>query len=464
MEYSVLTDYYERLENVSSKLKKTEILAELFKKSPSEELPQIVLLLVGRVFPMYSESELGVAVQMMIRAIEKATGFKPEDIENKFKKTGDLGLTTEECMKSRKQTTLFRKKLTISSVFSNLQKLAFITGEGSQERKLNLITELISSAKPKEARYITRTILGELRVGVAEGLIRDAIVEAFLFKKNMDKEEKAKLTEAVNYAWNIYSDFGEVAKIAKQDGVAGLMKAKIKFGQPIQMMLSEKSENIEKVVKDFGKLAAEYKFDGMRTQIHKKEDKIWIFTRRLENVTKQFPDLVNVCKKALKPNECIVEGETLGVDLKTGLPLPFQVLSQRIHRKYDIDKMVEQIPVQLHLFDIVYIDGKTLFNKPFVERRKILEKNIRPIPGKLDVAKQIVTADKKELEKFYKKALDEKQEGLMLKVLDSLYVFGRHVGGWYKIKPIMETLDLAIVGATWGEEARAHWLTSYILA
>jgi len=464
MEYSVLADYYEKLEAASSKLKKTEILAELFKKCSADELSQVVLLILGRVFPMYSESELGVAVQMMIRTIEKATGFKTGEIENKFKKTGDLGLTTEECMKARKQTTLFRKKLTVSFVFSNLQKLAFITGEGSQDRKLSLITELLSSAKPKEARYITRTILGELRVGVAEGLIRDAIVEAFLFKKSMPKDEKAKMTKAVDYAWNLYSDFGEVAKIAKEQGINGLRKAKIKLGQPIQMMLSEKAENIGEVVKEFGTMAAEYKFDGMRTQIHKKDDKIWIFTRRLENVTKQFPDLVDICKKALKPKECVVEGETLGIDAKSGLPLPFQMLSQRIHRKYDIEKMVKQIPIQLHLFDIVYVDGKTFFNTPFTERRKILEKNIRPVPKKLDAAKQIVSGNMKELEKFYKEALNEKQEGIMLKVLDSTYIFGRHVGGWYKIKPIMETLDLAIIGATWGEGARAHWLTSYILA
>jgi len=464
MEYSVLADYYEKLESISSKLKKTEIVATLFKKTPSNELQQVVLLLLCRVFPMYSENELGVAVQMMIRAIEKSTGFSSEQIESKFKKTGDLGLTAEECLKSRKQTTLFRKKLTINSVFSNLQKLAFIAGEGSQDRKLNLISELISSAKPKEARYITRTILGELRVGVAEGLVRDAIVDAFLLKKTMSREEKAEMTEAVNYAWNILSDFGEVAKIAKEEGILGLKKAKIKLGQPIQMMLSEKVESIEKVVKDFGKLAAEYKFDGMRAQIHKKDNNIWIFTRRLENVTKQFPDLVDICKKALKPKECVVEGEALAIAPKTGLPMPFQFLSQRIQRKYDIGKMAEQIPVQLHLFDIVYLEGETLFNKPFVERRKILEKNIKPILKKLDVANQIVTDDLKELEKFYKKALNERQEGLMLKVLDSPYIFGRHVGGWYKIKPIMETLDLVIVGATWGEGARANWLTSYILA
>lgn len=464
MDYLVLADYYERLENVSAKLKKTEILVDVFKKTSGDELPKVVLLLAGRVFPISSEQELGVAVQMMMRAISKSTGFKPIEIENKFKKNGDLGLTVEECLKSKRQSTLFKKKLTVDFVFENLQKLAFVTGSGSQERKLNLMAELLSSAQPKEARYITRTILGELRVGVAEGLIRDAIVDAFLVKEGMSKEEKSKAAEAVEYAWNIVSDFGEVARIAKEKGAEGLRKAKIHLGKSIQVMLGEKAESIKDVVKDFGKVIAEYKYDGARVQCHKKGNEIWIYTRRLEDVTRQFPDIVELCRKGLKAKECIVEGEALGIDVKTGDPLPFQVLSQRIHRKYDIEKMMKEIPVQVNLFDIVYLDGKKLFDKPLKERRQILEKTVKVIPKKFQLTECIITDNVKELEKFYKEALNAKQEGLFLKIPDSTYVFGRHVGGWYKIKPIMETLDLVIVGATWGEGARARWITSYQLA
>ena len=280
----------------------------------------------------------------------------------------------------------------------------------------------------------------------------------------MGKEEKEKITEAVDYAWNIVSDFGEVAKIAKEKGIDGLKKVKVQLGKPIQIMLGEKAESIEEVVKEFGKVAAEYKYDGMHAEIMKKEDKIWIFTRRLEDVTKQFPDVTEMCRKALNAKECIVEGEVLGIDLKTGLPLPFQTLSQRIHRKYDIEKMVKEIPVQVNLFDVVYLNGKTLFKEPFIERRKILEKIVKPIPGKFQLTKQIISDDVKELERFYKEALAAKQEGLMLKVLSAPYTFGRHVGTMYKIKPIMETLDLVVIGATWGEGSRAKWLSSYVLA
>jgi DNA ligase-1 len=464
MEYSLLANTYEKLESVSSKLKKTDILANLFSKTSSEELPRIVLLAQGTVFPKYAGLELGIAIRMMIKAISRATGLKPKEIEEKFKKTGDLGLATEECIKKKKQVTLLKKKLNVERIFSNLQKLASISGPGSQERKLNLIVELLVSVRPKETRYVVRTILEELRIGVAEGIIRDAIVKAFLFKEKMGKEKKKEITGVVEHAWNILSDFGEVAKIAKKDGIRGLKKIKVQLGRPIHMMLGEKAESIEDVIKNFGRIAVEFKYDGMRAQIHKKDNKIWVFTRRLENITTQFPDLVELCKENLKTRECIVEGELWGLDRKTQFPLPFQKLSQRIHRKYDIEKMAKEIPIQMNLFDVIYLDGKMLFDRKFKERRKILEKITKEVPGKFKLADQVITDDVKKAKKFYKKALDLRQEGVFLKLLNSAYVFGRHVGGWYKIKPIMETLDLVIIGAEWGTGKRVNWLSSYILA
>jgi DNA ligase 1 len=457
MDYSVLAETYEKLEKIPSKLKKTDILAELFEKTSANDLSRVVLLCQGMVYPKYQMMELGVAVQMMIRAIAKAAGFTVAQVEEKFKKTGDLGLTAEECIKSRKQSTLLKKKLTLDFVFDNLRKLATITGHGSQDRKLSMISELMVSANPKEARYITRTILQELRVGAAEGIIRNAIVKAFL------KEDKKEAAAAVEYAWNIMTDFGEVAEIAKKNGMEGLKKVRVQIGRPIQVMLGEKVENFEAVMDEFGEVAIEKKYDGARIQIQKQGNKIWLFTRREEDVTRQFPDLVELCKRCLKPNECIVEGEMLAVN-QSGSPLPFQVLSQRIQRKYDIERMAKEIPIQMNLFDVVFLEGKMLFGRQFKERREILEEITKVMPGKFQLSEQIITDNLKNAEKFYKKSLADKQEGVMIKVLDSIYVFGRHVGTMYKIKPVMETLDLVIIGATWGEGARTNWLTSYILA
>jgi len=453
MDYSILAEVYEKLETTSSKLAKTDILSDLFKKTSSELLPKVTLLSVGRVFPSWSQQEIGVADKMMIRAIARATGFKDTEIVQNFKKTGDLGLTAEECIKKKKQAALLKKKLTVEKVFENIGQLASVAGVGSQDRKLNLIAELLVSAQPKEARYVMRTILETLRIGVAEGIVRDAIAKAF--------DVDASLVE---HAWNLLPDFGEIARVAKEKRNEGLKKVKLELGKPMQMMLGEKAESIEEIIKEFGAVAAEYKYDGMRTQIHKKDNQIWVYTRRLEDVTNQFPDLVELCKRGLKAKKCIVEGEVFGVNPKTGAPLPFQILSQRIHRKYDIEKMMKEIPIQIHLFDIVYLEAKMLFDKKFTERRKILEKIVKVVPKKFELAKQKVSDDATELNKFYKEALKANQEGLFLKVLDSSYIFGRHVGGWYKIKPIMETLDLVIIGATWGRGARAKWLSSYVLA
>lgn len=466
MDYSALAETYGKLEEVPSKLKKTEILADLFKKTPSSDLPRVVLLIQGIVYPKFTGLELGIAVQMMTRAISKATGLSTEEVEEKFKKTGDLGLAVEECIRSKKQSSPLKEKLTVDRVFESLQRLAAITGKGSQEKKLNLIAELIVSAHPKEARYIVRTIIETLRVGAAEGIIRDAIVKAFLIKEDFLKEEKTRATEAVEYSWNIFSDFGEVARIAKEKGIDGLREIKLEIGKPIQVMLAEKADTIKEVLDDFRKdgIIVEIKYDGMRAQIHKKGGKVWIYTRRLEDVTKQFPDLVDLCKKNLKSSECIIEGEVLGIDPKTGNPIPFQALSQRIHRKYEIEKIAKEIPIQMNFFDAIYSDGDTLLEKSLYDRRKVLEKIVRTIPKKFQMADGIVTDDLNEVEKFYKKALDARQEGVMIKNLSSTYVFGRHVDGWVKIKPVMETLDLVIVGAIWGEGARANWLTSFALA
>lgn len=452
--YLDMANVYERLEAISAKLEKTDILAKLFSQTPPDFLYKVVLLACGRAFPKWAPQEIGIANKMMIKAIARATGFKPSMIVEKFKRTGDLGLVAEECIKGKKQGVLLKKILTVDKVFENIKQLAFSTGIKSQEKKLSLIAELLVSAEPKEARYVVRSILEELRIGVAEGIVRDAIAKAF----NVD-------VGLVEHAWNMLPDFGEVAIVAKEKGKGGLKKIKVEVGKPIMVLLAEKSSDLETALKDAKNPAVEVKYDGMRTQIHKKGDRLWLFTRRLENVTTQFPDLVALCKKAIKVDECIMDGETLGIDPKTGRPLPFQQLSQRVHRKYDIGEIVKKIPVQINLFDIIYLDGKLLFNKTLKERRKILEESFDAIPGKFQLSEQIVPKGLEEAEEFYEKSIAMGEEGVIVKNLNATYQPGRRVaGGWFKVKPIMETLDLVIVGAEWGTGKRAKWLSSYVLA
>lgn len=459
MLYKELVEVYERLEKTTSKIAETEILAEIFKKGDDETLPKLVLLSQGKVFLPFEGRELGVASKLMMRALAKVSGFGIETIEKYFKEMGDLGKVAEHLLTKKKQIVFFKKQLTITYVYNRLREIGLYEGQGSQEKKLLAISGLLMHAEPKEAKYLVRTILGELRIGVAEGIIRDAIALAFL--KNYAKEEATKWVE---YAWNILGDFGEVALIAKNKGIEGLKEVKPIIGRPIQPMLGIKANSIDEVLKRHKVVICEFKYDGLRMQVHKKGERVWLFTRRLEDVTKQFPDVVEIVKNNIKADECIVEGECWPIDLKTGKPMPFQKISQRIQRKYDIEKMAKEIPVQLNLFDIMYLNGKPLFNLPLRERRKLLESIINPVEHKLQLAEHIETGDIKKLEEFYHKALELKQEGIMLKNPESPYMFGRRVGGWYKIKPTMETLDLVIVGAEWGEGARSKWLSSFLLA
>jgi len=285
MKYSILAKTYEELEKESGKLKKVDILSNLLSKTPTGLLPKVVVLASGKVFPAYSELKTGVATKMMMKAISKSTGISQNEIVKKFKNFGDLGLVAGDCVKSKKQKVFFKKTLTVQMAFNNIRKLATITGAGSQEKKLNLIAELLVSSEPVEARYIVRTILETMRIGVAEGIIRDSIAKTF----NVN-------AEAVENAWFLKADYGEIAKITKNKGEAGLKKVRIELGKPIVIMLGEKSPTLKKALEEYRHSILEYKYDGMRVQIHKKSDKFWIFTRRLENVTDQFPDLLKFAK------------------------------------------------------------------------------------------------------------------------------------------------------------------------
>ncbi len=452
MEYSKLVEVYKKLESTSKKLEKIDILANFLKDAKDDELPILLRLIEGNIFMPWENLELGVAEKMMIIAIQKCTGVPQNILLDLLKKTGDLGEVAVEALKQRKQIALLKKKLTIQEVYENLRNIGLCTGEKSQDKKISLISRLLNFAEAEEAKYLVRTLLGDLRIGVAEGILLEAIAKAF----SVDREK-------VEHAYNFKVDFGEVAKLAKK-GEEALLSVKPEIGKPIRVMLAERAESIEKAIEDAKEPAIEIKYDGMRTLVEKKGNRIWLFTRRLEDVTAQFPDLVELCRKNLLFVEGIVEGETLAIDPKTGRPLPFQELSKRIHRKYDIEKMAKEIPIQINFFDCIYVDGEEVWKKPFKERRAILEEVIDEEKGKFLLAKQIKTKDIKEIEEFYQSALDQGQEGIMIKNLLAPYQPGKRVGYMYKIKPEKETLDVVIVGAEWGEGRRANWLGSFVLA
>ena len=442
MQYKELAEVYEQLEATTKKLEKRDILADLYKHC--SDLAEVVLLSMGTV--VTGEQELGIASELMKRIIIKSCGVSEKELNRKFKETGDLGLTTEFLVANKKQRTLAKRELTIDKVFNNLKKLPEITGPGSQESKIALVSELLSSASPKQAKYIVRTVLSEMRIGVAAGLVRDAIALAF----NKDPKE-------VEHAFDLVGDYGSVAEMAKK----GRFKAEIVIGRPIRVMLADRSPDLESAMNEFDSPALETKYDGFRMAIHKQGRTVKLFSRRLDDVTTQFPEIVNWSKEYLKCKECIVEGEVLALSKKG--PLPFQQLSRRIQRKYDIDKMVKEIPVQINLFDLIYYNNNSWMKKSLKERWNKLKTVIKETKD-FKLADHIETKNMEKANEFYAHSLSMGQEGVIVKNLDAVYQPGKRVGYWLKVKPIMEPLDLVIVGASWGEGHRAKWLGSLLLA
>ncbi|NJE11286.1 ATP-dependent DNA ligase [Thermococcus sp. MAR1] len=452
MKYAELADLYRRLEKTTLKTLKTKFVADFLKRTPDELLEIVPYLILGKVFPDWDERELGVGEKLLIKAVSMATGVPEREIENSVRDTGDLGESVALALKKKKQKSFFSQPLTIKRVYDTFVKMAEAQGQGSQDRKLKYLANLFMDAQPEEGKYLARTVLGTMRTGVAEGILRDAIASAFGVK-----------AELVERAYMLTSDFGYVARVARLEGNEGLSKVRIQVGKPIRPMLAQNAANVkEALVEMGGKAAFEIKYDGARVQVHKDGDRVVIYSRRLENVTKSIPEVVDAIRESVKAEKAIVEGELVAVG-EGGKPRPFQYVLRRFRRKYNIEEMIEKIPLELNLFDILYVDGDGLIDTPFSERRKKLEEIIS-LGERIRLAEQLVTTSAEEAEEFYKNALELGHEGLMAKRLDSVYEPGNRGKKWLKIKPTMEDLDLVIIGAEWGEGRRAHLLGSFLVA
>ena len=484
MQYSKLVDFFEKILSKNKRLIKTLFISNLLKKSNAEDLEILIPMMQGNIFPEWDERKLGVSTKYVIKALKLSTGF--DDIENRWKKLGDLGEVAEEVISKKKQSTLFFQPLTIKKVYDNIVKLSSLSGDKSVDRKIQLISELYSLANGNEAKYITRFILEDLRIGVGDSSIRDAIAWAYLDtgflvkckeckeittienkclfcnekleKVEFDREKYNQILEKIQAAIDV-SDLTETAKAVRENT---LDKIKIKAMRPIKAMLYPKAKDMEDAFERLGKpMALEFKYDGFRLNIHKKKD-IKLFTRRLEDVTKQFPDVVEYVQENVEGENFILDCEIVGY--LNGKYLPFQQISQRIKRKYDIEKVAKDFPIIVNVFDIMMNEGKSTLNVPFIERRKIIQSIVKENKGKIVLAEQLITNDIEEANNFYQKALDLGEEGVMAKKLDAVYKPGARIGYGLKIKPTMETLDLYIVGAEWGTGKRANWLSSFTLA
>jgi len=477
MEYSVLASVYDRLAATPKRLEKTWIIHEFLKEVKKEELEDIILLLQGKVFPVWDRKKLGVSSRLVLKAIALATGNSPESIEREWREIGDLGEVALILTRKKTQSTLFQQDLEVGKVLRNVRKLASTDGQGSVDTKIKLIAELLSCARGREAVYIVRTVLEDLRVGIADGTLRDGIAWAmfgddmgFIYNEGEitveNREQYNAIADTIQSAFDLSNDFGHIASVAREKGLSGVRNISISLGNPIKVMLGPKALSSEDAIKTVGLPAQlEFKYDGFRMQVHKQEDgRIRVFTRRLEDVTDQFPDVIEKVAQLVSGKTFILDAEAVGYNPKTGRYMPFQHISQRIRRKYDIEKMAQEFPVELNVFDIIYYNGSSLIHTPFGKRRELLEQIIIEDPLGIRLAVKKVIAEEEEVDAFFKESLEKGNEGLMVKRLDAPYKPGSRVGYWVKLKPVMETLELVIIGAEWGEGKRARWLSSFTLA
>src|SRR3989344_1822997 len=455
MLYSEIVAVYEKLAGTAKRLEKIAILSEFISAFKGEE--QYSYLLRGCVFPDYDSRELGISTQIVLKAISRATGTSLDEVIVLFKKNGDLGDVAMTMLEKHKQKSLFSKPLSVGHVFDSLRKVAEITGDGTVDKKLAIISELLISAKPVEARYIVRTLLSDLRIGVADAVLLEAINLKF-FSGAKDTLEK------VQKAYDLLTDFAEVFRLCEK-GIDAINHVSLIPGRALNVMLPTKVYDIDEAFNVCGRPCAfEHKYDGFRILISYDGKNIKIFTRRLEDVTLQFPDIVETVSKNVKAKSFIIDAEAVGFDYENNKYLPFESISQRIKRKYDIRDLASKLPVDVKVFDILYLNGEDKIDLHFIERRKLLEKIINPVKLKISLSEQIITDSKEEADKFYKGALKIGEEGVMIKNLNSPYVSGRYVGNMAKLKPTVTDLDLVIVGAEYGTGKRAGGLTSFIVA
>lgn len=461
MRFSDLSEYLKRLEETASRNAIVQILAEVFKKSSKDEIDKICYLLLGRVAPQYEGIELNFAEKMMTRAIAKAFGGNVEDVVREYKKRGDLGDVARGLAKRKTQNA---KRLGVKEVYERLYKIATESGGGSQERKLELMADLLQVLDPLSAKYVARIPVGRLRLGFSDVSILDALSIMEVGDKSARKKIEA--------AYNVTADIGKIAQKVKKGGLRSLGHVGAEPGVPIRNSLAERLPTAQKVAEKLApKFAVEPKMDGFRTALHvwteESKKQVRIFSRNLENVTHMFPEIVKAAKE-LPVKSAIFDGEAIGYSPKTGKFAAFQETVQR-KRKYGIEEMAKSLPLKVFIFDVLYLNGETLLKEPFSKRREILEKRLRLHTRKEDgtilLTDHKVVSSAEDLKKMFNEYLDEGLEGVMAKKLDVAYQAGGRGYHWVKFKKhtgvgknetgLADTIDCVLMGAYRGKGKRA---------
>lgn len=449
MKFLDIVELCEKLEATKKRSEMIKNVANFIKHLDQEEKEPALSMLLGCACPRGQKS-LNVSWGTLYKIIRKLTLISEDEFTRIFDRTGDLGSTVMEIFGKRgtiKQVTFLERPLTIKQVWEFFEKIASAKGTSAKEKKERLVEALISNASPLEIKYLVKIILGEMRTGFSEGLLALAISKAFDLPVDL-----------INRARMVASDV-EVVKAAKEKGAEGVAALDIKVFSPIKPMLAESANSVEEALQTLGgKASFERKLDGARVQIHKRENTIKIFSRRLTEVTESLPEFVELAL-SVKAKEAILEGEIIAVN-KQGYVLPFQYLMQRFKREREISRAAAEIPLKLYLFDMLFLNGRNLTGLAYLERREMLAE----VAGELQLVENLISDNVSEIKNFLDETIRQGHEGLVAKSLDGTYRLGTRGKLWLKIKPTLEPLDLVIVGAEYGYGRRREWLSDYYLA
>lgn len=420
-----------------------------------DDLPVLARLVQGRVFPAYEGTTLDVGPKLCYEALARAAGqnVAAEDIEQRVADVGEIGAVAADLDLGEQQGLAAfgsgsQSTVTVPAVAEELTAIATASGDGSRDRKVGLLFGLFNRSSNEEARYLARIVLSEMRIGVGEGTVRDAIASAFDVP-----------VDAVEHALQVTNDFGHVAQRAREERAEGLSELHLTIGRPVKAMLAQ-AGTVTDTLADWETATIEWKYDGARVQAHFDGETVRLFSRNMAEVTDALPEVVSAVRESLTA-PAILDGEVVAID-DDGDPLPFQEVLRRFRRKHDIARVQETVSVRFHAFDCLHADGRDLLAAPLVERRTALE---AVLSAESDLRSESwLEDDTGSIEAIADDALAAGHEGIMLKDPESTYSPGKRGKHWRKRKPDVETLDLVVTGAEWGEGRRATYLGTFELS
>ena len=454
MEFANLARTLEELERTSSRLTLIELVTQLFRSiERPEEIQEVCYLMQGRVAPFYEALEMGMADKSVMKSIALASHTTPEQIAAQYAKLGDLGLVAEHVKRETQHTPT---DLSVEEVFERLRAIAQTSGKGAVEQKSAKLADLLTQVDSVSAKYVVRILLGKLRTGIGDATVLEALARV-----RWNNAKKRKLLEG---AYHKVSDLGLIARTLwehpeEEDAERAIAAMDIQVSKPVHSQLAERLPSSEAIIAKMGTVVAQYKYDGLRAQIHKYGEHVTIFSRNLEDQSHMFPELIEGTRKQIRAEQVILDAEALAYNVTSEEFLPFQETTRR-RRKHGIEAMAGQIPLKAFVFDILYKDGVSLLDTPLVERLKILEQTMRPADETLMLTAGHVVQDANELTLLFDEAISKALEGLVLKRLESHYEAGARNFNWVKLKrhsagALNDTIDCVLLGYLFGRGKRA---------